>query len=121
MYGRGWTGVPSTNHGLYQTSTGPAPSPAGDVLQTDGLATYGTLVAQTGLHRYFDSASMVPWAYDPDTQTFWTYDTKWSVDLKMSYVRTRVPGGLAGAFFWAFKDDDANGSLAKTMAMGLGH
>jgi chitinase len=121
MYGRGWTGVPSTNHGLYQTSTGPAPSPAGDVLQTDGLATYGTLIAQTGLHYYFDSASMVPWAYDPDTQTFWTYDTKWSVDLKMSYVRTRVPGGLGGAFFWAFKDDDANGSLAKTMAMGLGH
>jgi len=120
MYGRGWTGVPNTNHGLYQTSTGPAPSPAGDVLQTDGVATYGTLVAETGFQHYFDPISEAQWAYDAATQTFWTYDTRRSVSVKMSYVQNRVPGGLGGAFFWALKDDDANGSLTKTMAKGLG-
>jgi chitinase len=31
-YGRGWTGVPNVNHGLYQSSSGPAPAPAGDSL-----------------------------------------------------------------------------------------
>jgi chitinase len=121
MYGRGWTGVPNINHGLYQPSTGAAPSPAGDVLQTNGVATYGTLVSQTGFQHYFDPISLVPWAYAPDTQTFWTYETQWSVSLKMFYVQNRVPGGLGGAFFWALKDDDANGSLAKTMATGLGY
>jgi len=120
MYGYGWTGVPGTNHGLYQTSTGPAPSPAGDVLQTDGVATYGTLVAQTGFHHYFDPVSLAQWAYDAATQTFWTYDIHRSVRIKMLYVQNRVPGGLGGAFFWAFKDDDAKGSLTKTMAKGLG-
>jgi chitinase len=121
MYGRGWTGVPNTNHGLYQTSTGPAPSPAGDVLQTDGVATYGTLVAQTGLQHYFDPISEAQWAYDAATQTFWTYDTRSSVSVKIFYVQNRVPGGLGGAFFWALKDDDANGSLTKSMAKDLEH
>lgn len=119
LYGRGWTGVPNINHGLYQTSTGPAPSPAGDVLATDGLATFGTLETLTTLNHYFDPISMAAWAYDQDSQTFWTYDTKYSVSLKMFFVKTRVAGGLGGAFFWALKDDDANGSLAKTMAQAL--
>ena len=38
----------------------------------------------------------------------------------MLYVRLRVAGGLGGAYFWAFKDDDANGTLAKQMAERLG-
>jgi GH18 family chitinase len=28
--------------------------------------------------------------------------------------------GLGGAYVWALKDDDANGNLVKTMALGLG-
>lgn len=120
FYGRGWTGVPSVNHGLYQTSTGPAASPAGDVLQTDGVATFGTLNSLTGFTHYFDPISLAQWIYDPTSQTFWTYDNVQTVNLKMEYVQTRVPGGLGGAFFWAFKDDDASGKLAKAMAKGLG-
>jgi chitinase len=38
----------------------------------------------------------------------------------MLYVDLKVPGGLGGAYVWALKDDDANGSLVKTMALGLG-
>jgi chitinase len=120
FYGRGWTGVPDVNHGLYQPSTGPAPSPTGDVLQTDGIATYGTLQSLTGFTHYFDPISLAQWIYNPDTQTFWTYDNQKTANLKTAYVQSRVPGGLGGAFFWAFKDDDANGTLAKTLATGLG-
>jgi chitinase len=121
LYGYGWTGVPNTNHGLYQTSTAPAPSPAGDTLQSDGVATYGTLAEQTGFQHLFDPVSLAQWAYNPTTQTFWTYDTPKSVNIKTFYLKNRVRKGFGGAFFWAFKDDDANGTLVKTMAKGLRH
>jgi len=120
FYGRGWTGVPDKNGGLYQPSTGPAPSPAGDSLQTDGVATFLTLESLPGFKPYFDFLSLAQWTYRVDTQTFWTFDNPDTVALKMQYVRLRVPGGLGGAYFWAFKDDDANGTLAKQMAEGLG-
>lgn len=118
-YARGWTGVPSTNHGLYQTSTGPAPFPAADYLQTPGVITYLTLTGLTGYTRHFDYGRIAAWLYDPTTQTFWSYDDPVTVLLKTGYVRTRVPGGLGGAFVWALKDDDANGTIVKTMAAGL--
>jgi chitinase len=38
----------------------------------------------------------------------------------MQYVNFKVPGGLGGAYVWALKDDDANGTVVKTMAKGLG-
>jgi chitinase len=120
FYGRGWTGVPNRNHGLYQSSTGPAPSPAGDSLQTDGIATFMTLAGLSGFNRYFDFLSMSQWTYNQTTQTFWTFDDPSTVAIKMFYVQARVSGGLGGAYFWAFKDDDANGTLAKQMAAGLG-
>jgi len=39
--------------------------------------------------------------------------------LKTAYVRLREPGGLGGAFVWALKDDDANGTIVRTMGAGL--
>jgi chitinase len=114
FYGRGWTGVPDVKHGLFQSSTGAAPSPAGDSLATDGVATY--LQAQTGYGRYFDPISLSQWSYDSATETFWTFDDPQTIAIKMFYVQSRVPGGLGGAFLWAFKDDDSNGTLTKTMA-----
>ncbi|QNI30891.1 glycoside hydrolase family 18 protein [Alloacidobacterium dinghuense] len=118
-YARGWTGVPSTGHGLYQTSTGPAPFPSSDYLQTPGVITYLTLTGLTGYTRHYDYRRIAVWLYDPGTQTFWSYDDPVTVWLKTAYVRTRVRGGLGGAFVWALKDDDANGTIVKTMAAGL--
>jgi len=40
--------------------------------------------------------------------------------LKMVYIDLKVPGGLGGAYVWAVKDDDADGTMVKTMAAGLG-
>jgi chitinase len=40
--------------------------------------------------------------------------------MKMLYIDLKVPGGLGGAYVWALKDDDANGTMVKTMAEGLG-
>jgi len=118
-YARGWTGVPSTDNGLYQTSTGPAPFPPADYLQTPGVITYLTLTGLSGFTRHFDYRRIAVWLYDPNTETFWSYDDPVTVWLKTAYARTRVPGGLGGEFVWALKDDDANGTIVKTIAAGL--
>jgi chitinase len=118
-YARGWTGVPSTDNGLYQTSTAPAPFPPADYLQTPGVITYLTATGLTGFTRHFDYRRIAVWLYDPNTQTFWSYDDPVTVWLKTAYVRTRVRGGLGGEFVWALKDDDANGTIVKTIAAGL--
>jgi chitinase len=138
LYGAGWTGVPGLYHGLYQNSVGPSPvlltngtglctdtsgATAGcDTLLTPGTATYATLSTLTanGYQRYFDPQRVAAWLYNPESQTFYTYDDPFTAMLKMIYVDMKVPGGLGGAYVWAVKDDDANGTMVKTMAQWLG-
>jgi chitinase len=138
LYGAGWTGAPNVHHGLYQNSTGPSPvllangtgvctdlsgnTPGCDTLLTPGLLTYSTLSTLTanGYGRYFDPLRVATSLYDPNGGTFFTYDDPVEASLKMSYINLKVPGGLGGAYVWALKDDDANGTMVKTMARGLG-
>jgi chitinase len=138
LYAAGWTGVSKANHGLYQNSTGPSAVPlangtgtctdlsgstAGcDTLLTAGVATYATLSTLTsnGYKSYFDASRIAVWLYNPTNQTFFTYDDPDTAFLKALYIDLRVPGGLGGAFVWAVKDDDANGTMVKTLAVGLG-
>jgi chitinase len=135
LYGAGWTGVPSKNYGLYQNSTGPSPvplangaglctdlsgsTPGCDPLLTPGVATYSTVVNLTanGYSRHYDVERVAVWLYNPFSHTFYTYDDPVTAAVKMGYVDAR---GLGGAFVWAVKDDDANGTMVKTMAAGLG-
>jgi chitinase len=139
LYGAGWTGVPNENRGLYQNSTGPSPvllangtalctdtsgnTPGCDTLLTPGLATYSTLSTLTlnGYSNYFDHRRIAVSLYDPTGGTFYTYDDPKTAFLKMLYIDSKVPGGLGGAYVWALKDDDANGTMVKTMAAGLDH
>jgi chitinase len=138
LYGAGWTGVPGTNHGLYQNSSGPSlvplangkglcadtsgSTPGCDPLLTQGVATYSTLANLTanGYTPSFDLRRIAVSAYDPHSETFYTYDNPQTALLKMLYIDLKVPGGLGGAYVWALKDDDANGTMVKTMAAGLG-
>jgi chitinase len=138
LYGAGWTGVPNADHGLYQNATGGpspvplangtalcpdpnpnSPSPGCDVLLTPGLATYGTLanLLSNGYSNYFDPKRIAVSMYDPTSGTFYTYDDPETAFLKMLYIDVR---GLGGSYVWAVKDDDANGTMVKTMAKGLG-
>jgi len=138
LYGAGWTGASSVNHGLYQNSTGPSPvllangtglctdlsgnTPGCDTLLTPGLLTYSTLSTLTanGYSGSFDPLRVAVSLYDPTGGTFFTYDDPFEATLKMIYLNLKVPGGLGGAYVWALKDDDANGTMVKTMAAGLG-
>jgi len=134
LYAAGWTGVPNVNHGLYQNSTGPSPVLLGngtglcldlsgatagcDTLLTPGLATYSTLSTLTanGYSKYFDPKRIAVSLYDPTAGTFYTYDDPTTAYLKMLYLNYK---DLGGAYVWAVKDDDANGTMVKTMAAGL--
>ncbi len=138
LYGAGWTGVPNVNQGLYQNSTAPSPvllangtakctdlsgnTPGCDTLLTPGLLTYSTLSTLTsnGYKNYFDPRRVAVSLYSPASGTFYTYDDPATAFLKMIYINLKVPGGLGGAYVWAVKDDDANGTIVKTMAAGLG-
>jgi chitinase len=138
LYGAGWTGVPNLNHGLYQNSTGPSPvllangtglcidpnsaPPGCDTLLTAGTATYSTLssLPANGYSNWLDWSRVAVSLYDPASETFYTYDNPDTALLKALYVDVKVPGGLGGAYVWALKDDDANGTMVKTLAEGLG-
>jgi chitinase len=135
LYGAGWTGVPNIDHGLYQSSTDPSPvpladgkglctdlsgnTPGCDPLLTPGLASYATLVnlQANGYKPYFDPLRIAVSLYDPSLETFYTYDDPFTASLKAAYIDLR---GLGGAYVWALKDDDANGTMVKTLASFLG-
>ncbi len=107
FYGRGWTGVPNINNGLYQTGS------AAPGTYEQGIEDYKVL-KNLAWPSYSHPQSMGRWIYNGTT--FWNFDTPASIADKMQYVRTR---NLGGAFFWEFSGDDANGSLAKAIGNGL--
>ena len=137
-YGAGWTGgLTSTNCGEYQNATEVSPVPnangvglcstgnnqsspaAGcDVMLTSGLATYGTIknLLSNGYTSCYDSTRIATSAYNPTTQTVFSYDDPTSIAAKVAYIKAH---GLGGGYVWAVKDDDSNGSLVKALASGL--
>ena len=82
-FGRGWTGVPNVNKGLYQTSTGPAPATF-----EAGVEDYKVLATKPG-RRSHDLLNGANWLYD-GTQ-WWSYDDPLTIARKMVYVRLNRP------------------------------
>jgi chitinase len=99
-FGRGWTGVPARNKGLYQSSTGAAPG-----TWEAGVEDYKVLATKAG-QRYRDRANGANWLYD-GTQ-WWSYDDPATIARKMVYVRHN---NLGGAMVWSLDGDDSTGSL----------
>ena len=106
-YGRGWTNVGSTNHGLYQNGT----TAAGSL--EPGIESYRVLKA-LGWPQYVDTNAQARWIYNGTT--FWNYDDPASIADKMAYVKVQ---NLGGAFLWDFSGDDAQGSLLAAISGGL--
>ena len=137
-YGAGWSGgLTNSNCGEYQNATQVAPVPnangaglcptgnnqsspaAGcDLMLTNGLATYGTIknLLNNGYTACYDSARIATSAFNPTTQTVYTYDDATSIAAKATYIKSH---GLGGGYVWAVKDDDANGTIIKSLASGL--
>ncbi len=103
-FGHGWTGVPSTNHGLYQKGTGAAPA-----TWEAGYDDYKVLAAKPG-KRYRDVRTGALWLYDGND--FWSYDDPAVALQKAAYIKLK---GLGGSMMWSIDGDDSKASLTSAL------
>ncbi len=104
-YGRGWTGVPNINNGLYQNGS------AAPGTYEAGTEDYDVLKNRPGT-VFRDNTNGAVWKYDGST--FWSYDDPQLVQSKGAYVKSN---GLGGLMLWSLDGDD--GSLVTAMQTGL--
>jgi chitinase len=111
FFGRGWTGVPDQDHGLYQPATDAAPGTF-----EAGAEDYRVLATLTGrgFTLYRDARAKVPWLFDGTT--FWSFDDPRSLRTKAEYVRRH---GLGGVMVWDLSGDTDNGELISAIHRGL--
>jgi chitinase len=111
FYGRGWTGVPNVNTGLFQKPSKTASGSWGESEES-----YANLRNLKGFHLFRDSEMQALWIFNPKTGVFWSFDDPYSLSIKMDYVKQK---GLGGVMFWELSGDDENGSLLKAIYRGL--
>lgn len=110
FYGRGWTGVGSTNNGMFQPASGAAQGAT-----QAGINNYNTLVTmEPNFQVFHDAAADAMWMYNGTD--LWTFDDPETVSDKANYINTQ---GLGGAMFWDLVGDTSDGVLIKTLANGL--
>lgn len=104
FYGHVWGQVAPTNEGLFQPGK-PVPN---------AHAPYGELTSTMlghGFARYWDRAAAVPYLFNPESQTFVTYEDPESLTLKCRYI---LRHHLAGIMFWEYTNDPS-GTLLRTI------
>src|SRR5918995_3079144 len=106
FYGRGFTGVPAADNGLYQPFTDTI-SADYHVITSDYLPAY---------QRFRHPEAEVPWLYNPDRSTMLTYDDPESIGRKTDYVLVE---GLGGIMFWELSGDDKESSLLTAISSRL--
>jgi chitinase len=115
FYGRGWSGVPDVDLGLYQTSTGSAPG-----TWEVGVYDYSHLVelmADPSWVRTLHAETLVPWLYNATEGVFVTYDDPESLGHKLDYLETQ---GLGGVMFWELSADTDEHELLDVLHERLG-
>ena len=104
-YGRGWSGVPNVNNGLYQNGS------AAPGTFEQGVEDYDVIKNRPGT-VFRDNTHGAVWKYDGNT--FWSYDDPQLVQAKGQWVKDN---GLGGLMIWSLDGDD--GSLVTAMQTGL--
>ncbi len=108
FYYRGWTGVPAgSNHGLFQSATGPATGAAlsGNV---NGIRMYKELtgVVDNPSDTFWDSAAQAAYFYDGTN--FWSGEDAQSIQATADYLHCN---GLGGAMMFSLYDLDPAATL----------
>ena len=116
FYYRGWTGVPAgSNHGLYQSATGPS---AGKALSGNvpGVAMYKELtgIVDNPADTFFDQTTQSAWFYDGTT--FYAGSSPQSIKARTDYIHCN---GLAGAMMFSLYNLDPNNTLFNSVVNGL--
>jgi chitinase len=100
FYGKGWTGVKDTNHGLYQPATGPAKQ----------WGSYRILKALTDADRQYYATAITCSVWSGEN--FWSYDCPEALKGKMEYIRSHRLGGV---MFWELSQDTDDGELLQAL------
>jgi chitinase len=108
FYYRGWTGVPAgSDHGLYQTATGPSPGEtySGDV---PGVAFYKEIegVVANSADTYWDATTDSAYFYDGSD--FYGGESPESLQVQANYAHCE---GLAGFMMFSMEDLDPGATL----------
>ena len=119
FYGRGWSGVPATNGGIGQLSSG---LPQGSY--EPGVFDYKDLVAritaQPNVYEVFeDTDAEASFIYAPAASGLWvSFDDTVITQRKVDYIKAL---GLGGAMFWELSGDtkDPSTSLLEVIYRGL--
>ncbi|HEX5432652.1 MAG TPA: glycosyl hydrolase family 18 protein, partial [Candidatus Angelobacter sp.] len=107
FYGKGWSGVPNKNHGLYQSAASPA--------QDGGsFRDLNALPKDADRQYYKDAGTCSVWYKN----VFWTYDCVQAMRQKTKYVRGKKLGGM---MFWELSEDTDTLELLRTLQKGLIH
>jgi chitinase len=101
FYGKGWTGVTDTNHGLYQSATGPAKA----------WGSYRTLKALPDADQQYYPAAVTCSVHSGEN--FWSYDCPEALEQKMKYIRS---DHLGGVMFWELSQDTDDGELLRVLS-----
>jgi chitinase len=110
FYGRGYGGVTAATPGSGFSSV-----PTGTT--QPGQFDYRHLVSDVlpDMRLSFDEAAMVPFAYDPSTDVWISYDNERSIEAKGRYAQER---DLGGVMIWELSND-ADGRLLAAARRGL--
>lgn len=108
FYGRGWTGVPDRDHGLYQSDPAMKPAPG---TWDAGIEDAKKLQALS-FPSFRDPITHAFWKFDGTT--FWNYDDPQVITDKMAYIKQK---GLGGTVIWSLDGDD--GTLISAVYNGL--
>ena len=96
FYGRVWKGVPPTNNGLYQLSSG----------LHIGWMSYNQIRSKyegdSSFTRYWDDKAKAPYMYNATDSLLVSYDDTVSVVLKTKYSMEK---GIGGIMFWELGND----------------
>jgi chitinase len=112
FYGRGWSGVPNVEMGLFQSSTG-LPSGTWESGVFDYNDLHDNYVGAAGWTRTWDKQSQVPWLYNAAQSTMISYDDEESLAIKANYI---IDNNLGGAMFWELSGDTSDSLLSDTLA-----
>ena len=115
FYGRGYAGVSSRNHGLYQKYHGPTPfgtDAAGVFNYRDIVARY---INRNGFKRFGPNrAAAEPWLYSSRAKAFIGYDDVSTMAAKAAYIKRLR---LGGAMIWDLAFDTTSSKTSLTDAL----
>ncbi len=104
FYGYGWTGVDSSNNGLFQTGRAMRGDRPYHLIRSLALAS----------QVFRDPRSQAPWLFNG--QDFWTYEDPTSVKYKVSYAARQ---GIGGVMIWELSGDTADAELLNSAYRAL--